>query len=169
MLCYCLPTTRPKAAPWRRKLPTYDATRPTAPRLPWRRKRRFPCSDAGLPGPGIASRLPQDIEDAIRQHGIRNSHLLSVAPTGTVSLAFADNASNGVEPPFSWTYTRRKREADGSKERVPGGRPRLALVPCAGGDVQRLPACTLLSARWRCRRRPCGDDGGGAAVWDTSF
>ena len=63
----------------------------------------------------FASRLPQDIQDAIRKHGIRNSHLLSIAPTGTVSLAFADNASNGIEPPFSWTYTRKKREADGSR------------------------------------------------------
>ena len=63
----------------------------------------------------FASRLPADIQAAIRQHGIRNSHLLSIAPTGTVSLAFADNASNGIEPAFSWGYTRNKREADGSK------------------------------------------------------
>jgi len=62
----------------------------------------------------FASRLPAALQQQIRQHGIRNSHLLSIAPTGTVSLAFADNASNGIEPPFSWTYKRRKREADGS-------------------------------------------------------
>ncbi len=62
----------------------------------------------------FASRLPGDIQAAIRQHGIRNSHLLSIAPTGTVSLAFADNASNGIEPAFSWGYKRNKREADGS-------------------------------------------------------
>lgn len=63
----------------------------------------------------FASRLPEDIQASIRQHGIRNSHLLSIAPTGTVSLAFADNASNGIEPAFSWTYKRNKREADGSR------------------------------------------------------
>ncbi len=63
----------------------------------------------------FASRLPDDIKAEIRRHGIRNSHLLSIAPTGTVSLAFADNASNGIEPAFSWGYTRNKREADGSK------------------------------------------------------
>ena len=63
----------------------------------------------------FASRLPADIQADIRQHGIRNSHLLSIAPTGTVSLAFADNASNGIEPAFSWGYQRNKREADGSK------------------------------------------------------
>ena len=61
----------------------------------------------------FASRLPADIQGDIRQHGIRNSHLLSIAPTGTVSLAFADNASNGIEPAFSWGYKRNKREHDG--------------------------------------------------------
>ena len=40
--------------------------------------------------------------------------MLAIAPTGTISLAFADNASNGIEPPFSWTYTRKKRMADGT-------------------------------------------------------
>ena len=62
----------------------------------------------------FASRLPDALKAAIREHGIRNSHLLSIAPTGTVSLAFADNASNGIEPPFSWMYKRKKRESDGS-------------------------------------------------------
>jgi ribonucleoside-diphosphate reductase alpha chain len=61
----------------------------------------------------FASRLPAALKDKIRARGLRNSHLLSIAPTGTISLAFADNASNGIEPPFSWTYTRRKRMADG--------------------------------------------------------
>ncbi len=58
-------------------------------------------------------RMPEEIRDAVRQHGIRNSHLLSIAPTGTISLAFADNASNGIEPAFAWVYNRKKREADG--------------------------------------------------------
>ncbi|KAB0583182.1 adenosylcobalamin-dependent ribonucleoside-diphosphate reductase [Ideonella dechloratans] len=62
----------------------------------------------------FASRLPQAVKDRIRTHGLRNSHLLSIAPTGTISLAFADNASNGIEPAFSWTYTRKKRMPDGS-------------------------------------------------------
>jgi len=70
--------------------------------------------DLYLSGGNFASRLPQPIKDAIRKHGIRNSHLLAIAPTGTISLAFADNASNGIEPPFSWTYTRKKRMADGT-------------------------------------------------------
>ena len=64
----------------------------------------------------FASRLPEDIKEDIRKTGIRNSHLLSIAPTGTVSLAFADNASNGIEPAFSWTYQRMKRMADGGRQ-----------------------------------------------------
>ena len=71
-------------------------------------------ADLYLSRGAFASRLPQHLRDKIRAQGLRNSHLLSIAPTGTISLAFADNASNGIEPPFSWTYTRRKREADGS-------------------------------------------------------
>jgi ribonucleoside-diphosphate reductase alpha chain len=70
--------------------------------------------DLYLSGGSFASRLPPEIKDRIRQHGIRNSHLLAIAPTGTISLAFADNASNGIEPPFSWTYMRKKRMADGT-------------------------------------------------------
>src|SRR4029079_14104678 len=70
--------------------------------------------DLYLSGGNFASRLPNEVKDAIRKHGIRNSHVLSIAPTGTISLAFADNASNGIEPPFSWTYTRKKRMSDGT-------------------------------------------------------
>jgi ribonucleoside-diphosphate reductase alpha chain len=62
----------------------------------------------------FASRLPPALKDKVRAQGLRNSHLLSIAPTGTISLAFADNASNGIEPPFSWSYTRKKRMPDGS-------------------------------------------------------
>ncbi|HEX5390112.1 MAG TPA: adenosylcobalamin-dependent ribonucleoside-diphosphate reductase, partial [Burkholderiaceae bacterium] len=80
-------------------------------------KGAFPVLDVAtyLEAGTFASRLPAELQQAIRTHGIRNSHLLSIAPTGTVSLAFADNASNGIEPAFSWTYTRKKREADGSQ------------------------------------------------------
>jgi ribonucleoside-diphosphate reductase alpha chain len=74
----------------------------------------FPALDveAYLAAPRFASRLPEAIRAAIRAHGIRNSHLLSIAPTGTISLAFADNVSNGIEPAFSWYYKRRKRMPD---------------------------------------------------------
>ncbi len=68
---------------------------------------------AGSSG-SFASRLPVALKDKIRAQGLRNSHLLSIAPTGTISLAFADNASNGIEPAFSWHYKRKKREPDNS-------------------------------------------------------
>ncbi|MCH7344620.1 adenosylcobalamin-dependent ribonucleoside-diphosphate reductase [Pelomonas sp. CA6] len=71
-------------------------------------------ADLYLSGGNFASRLPAWLKDKIRGQGLRNSHLLSIAPTGTISLAFADNASNGIEPAFSWSYTRKKRMADGS-------------------------------------------------------
>jgi ribonucleoside-diphosphate reductase alpha chain len=79
-------------------------------------KGSFPLLDAAqyLAAPRFASRLPESIKAAIGAHGIRNSHLLSIAPTGTISLAFADNASNGIEPAFSWFYKRRKRMSDES-------------------------------------------------------
>ncbi len=86
-----------------------------------RERGAFPLfnADLYLSGHGFASRLPQSIKDRIRAHGIRNSHLLSIAPTGTISLAFADNASNGIEPPFSWTYTRKKRMPNGGFKEYP--------------------------------------------------
>lgn len=77
-------------------------------------------ADLYLSGGSFASRLPAALKDKIRAQGLRNSHLLSIAPTGTISLAFADNASNGIEPAFSWAYTRKKRlpqsEGGGFKE-----------------------------------------------------
>ncbi|UZR28229.1 adenosylcobalamin-dependent ribonucleoside-diphosphate reductase [Methylococcus mesophilus] len=83
-------------------------------------KGAFPRFDAApyLASPFIAG-LPEPLRARIRKSGIRNSHLLSIAPTGTISLAFADNASNGIEPPYAWTYVRKKREADGSTREYP--------------------------------------------------
>lgn len=57
--------------------------------------------------------LPKDIQNDIEKFGIRNSHLLSIAPTGTISL-FAGNISSGIEPPFSLEYKRRTIMPDGS-------------------------------------------------------
>ncbi|MFN3438728.1 MAG: LAGLIDADG family homing endonuclease [Acidovorax sp.] len=88
----------------------------------------------------FASRLPESLKAAIHQHGIRNSHLLSIAPTGTVSLAFADNASNGIEPPFSWMYKRKKRESDGSTSEYAVEDHAWRLYRELGGDVDALPA-----------------------------
>jgi len=96
-------------------------------------------ADMYLSGGNFASRLPQDVKDAIRKHGLRNSHLLSIAPTGTISLAFADNASNGIEPPFSWVYTRKKRMADGTFKEYAVEDYAWRLYKHQGGDVSKLP------------------------------
>src|SRR3546814_9607660 len=45
---------------------------------------------------GFAARLPDTLKDAIREHGIRNSNQTSIASTGSITLAFADNASNAI-------------------------------------------------------------------------
>jgi ribonucleoside-diphosphate reductase alpha chain len=104
-------------------------------------KGAFPLLDVEkyLAAPGFASRLPERIKQRIKQHGIRNSHLLSIAPTGTISLAFADNASNGIEPPFSWFYFRNKRMNDGSKKSIQVEDHAWRLYRHHGGDVERLP------------------------------
>lgn len=96
-------------------------------------------ADLYLTGGNFASRLPEAIKEQIRKHGIRNSHLLSIAPTGTISLAFADNASNGIEPPFSYTYTRRKRQADGTFKEYAVEDHAWRLYKHLGGDVTQLP------------------------------
>ncbi len=88
---------------------------------------------------GFAKRLPKDIRNAIAKHGIRNSHLTSIAPTGTISLAFADNASNGIEPPFSWTYTRSKRMGDDSRQDFIVEDHAYRLYRLMGGDTSKLP------------------------------
>jgi ribonucleoside-diphosphate reductase alpha chain len=96
-------------------------------------------ADMYLSGTSFAARLPQDIKALIRKQGLRNSHLLSIAPTGTISLAFADNASNGIEPPFSWIYTRKKRMADGSLKEFPVEDYAWRVYKHAGGNVDDLP------------------------------
>ena len=56
--------------------------------------------------------LPEDIRDGIAQQGIRNSHLLAIAPTGTISL-LAGNVSSGLEPIFAASYARNVLTEDG--------------------------------------------------------
>lgn len=89
---------------------------------------------------GFAARLPDALKDSIRRHGIRNSHLTSIAPTGTISLAFADNASNGIEPAFAWSYQRVKRMPDGSKKEYAVEDHAYRLYRALGHDGASLPA-----------------------------
>lgn len=58
--------------------------------------------------------LPVDVQAVVRMKGLRNSHLISVAPTGTISLC-ADNVSSGCEPVYSYEYTRVIQDFDGSR------------------------------------------------------
>lgn len=101
----------------------------------------FPLFDAEkyLSG-AFTKRLPEHIREAIRLHGIRNSHLLSIAPTGTISLAFADNASGGIEPSFSWTYNRVKRMLDGSQQTYAVEEHAYRVYRALGHDLAKLPA-----------------------------
>jgi len=89
---------------------------------------------------GFAQRLPDALRESIRQQGLRNSHLLAIAPTGTISLAFADNASNGIEPPFAWTYTRRKRTPDGGIQDYAVEDHAYRRYRIEGGDMNHLPS-----------------------------
>ncbi|OIO61387.1 MAG: ribonucleoside-diphosphate reductase, adenosylcobalamin-dependent [Alphaproteobacteria bacterium CG_4_10_14_0_2_um_filter_63_37] len=59
--------------------------------------------------------LPDEIRKGILRHGIRNSHLTSIAPTGTISL-YADNVSSGLEPVFTFTYNRKILLPDGTHD-----------------------------------------------------
>jgi ribonucleoside-diphosphate reductase alpha chain len=106
-----------------------------------RERGAFPLfnADLYLSGGSFAARLPEETKSLIRKNGIRNSHLLSIAPTGTISLAFADNASNGIEPPFSWVYTRKKRMADGTLKEFPVEDHAWRRFRAAGGDTGKLP------------------------------
>tara|TARA_R110000744_G_scaffold341620_1_gene446813 strand:- start:4 stop:1278 length:1275 start_codon:yes stop_codon:yes gene_type:complete len=78
----------------------------------------FPLFEKEYLDSDFAKTLPDDIRKDIEKFGIRNSHLLSVAPTGTISLS-ADNVSSGIEPVFSHFYDRTIQTFDGPRvERV---------------------------------------------------
>ncbi|MBB4286013.1 ribonucleoside-diphosphate reductase alpha chain [Roseospira goensis] len=80
-----------------------------------REKGPFPLFDRDqyLQGETIRD-LDDDLRAGIAAHGIRNALVTSVAPTGTISL-LADNVSSGLEPVFSFTFTRAVLQPDGSR------------------------------------------------------
>ncbi|SDE20748.1 ribonucleoside-diphosphate reductase alpha chain [Rhodospira trueperi] len=80
-----------------------------------REKGPFPLFDRDkyLQGETIRA-LDEDLRAGIAKHGIRNALITSVAPTGTISL-FADNVSSGLEPVFSFSYTRAVLQPDGTR------------------------------------------------------
>lgn len=81
-------------------------------------KGSFPLYDAEryLRGQFVRT-LDDDVRDLVSRHGIRNSHLTSLAPTGTISMT-ADNVSSSAEPVYQW---RQERPVE-----LPGGVVRVA-------------------------------------------
>ena len=62
---------------------------------------------------GFMRTMPKELRDDIVKHGIRNSHLTSIAPTGTISYA-ADNVSSSIEPVIMYEGTRKMRGNSGN-------------------------------------------------------
>ena len=75
----------------------------------------FPLFDAEkfLERPFVLSRS-LDVQEKIRQYGIRNGVLLTIAPTGTTAI-YEGNVSSGLEPTFAWRYFRKVLQPDGSR------------------------------------------------------
>ena len=74
-------------------------------------KGRFPMYDSiEYPQSLYIQTLAPVVQEAIQKYGLRNSHLISIAPAGSISLT-ADNISSGIEPVFALT-TQRTIKAD---------------------------------------------------------
>jgi ribonucleoside-diphosphate reductase alpha chain len=91
--------------------------------------------DKYLQGEFIRS-LPEDIQNGIATYGIRNSHLIAIAPTGTISL-LAGNVSSGLEPIFAASYQRKVLTEDGT--------PKEFLLTDYAFDLWRATAGTSTS------------------------
>lgn len=95
--------------------------------------------------------LDQDVQELIFEHGIRNSHLTSIAPTGTISLV-ADNISSGIEPVFSYGFDRTIQTYEGPRvERVDDYGVRVFNVrgkTAAQCTVDEHLAVLLVASKW---------------------
>lgn len=105
-----------------------------------REKGSFPFfdRDAYLDSRFVRS-LPEDIRTGIAEHGMRNSHLTAIAPTGTISL-LADNVSSGIEPVFAFRHSRRVLDRDGEYEHFELEDYALRAWREHGNDSGDLPA-----------------------------
>ena len=99
----------------------------------------------------FVKKLDPDVQEAIATFGIRNSHLTSIAPTGTISLT-ANNISSGIEPVFSLSYTRTIQTSDGPKfETVDDYAYREWGISCITADqvtVQQHVAMLTTAQEW---------------------
>jgi ribonucleoside-diphosphate reductase alpha chain len=102
-------------------------------------KGAFPLFDreAYLAGETIQA-LDPEIRQAIAEKGMRNALVTSIAPTGTISI-FADNVSSGVEPVFSFQYTRSVLMPDGSRREEEVSDHAYRLFRRLKGDDAPLP------------------------------
>jgi ribonucleoside-diphosphate reductase alpha chain len=96
-----------------------------------------------LASPFVAS-LEPSLKDMILRHGIRNSHLLAIAPTGSISLV-AGAVSSGMEPAFGARYTRSIRSQDGSRQAVELTNHAVALWRQVRGRTDLPPAFIALA------------------------
>jgi ribonucleoside-diphosphate reductase alpha chain len=104
-----------------------------------RDKGAFPAfrSEPYLAAPFVR-RLPADVRSLIAKHGVRNSHLLAIAPAGTISL-LAGNVSSGLEPIFAGDYRRRVLGDDGQPQSVEVTDYAVKLWRERCGALGRLP------------------------------
>lgn len=90
-----------------------------------------------LAGDFISS-LPLDIVQAIHANGIHNSHLIAIAPTGSISL-LANNVSSGIEPVYALQAVRKIRQANGVVLAIPAQDYAAALFRKLHGEHASLP------------------------------
>ena len=104
-----------------------------------REKGAFPLFDREpyLAGESVRA-LEDDVRAAIARDGIRNALLTSIAPTGTISL-FADNVSSGIEPVFSYAYTRNVLMPDGTRREEQVSDHAYRLFRRLHGEAAALP------------------------------
>lgn len=104
-----------------------------------RERGSFPRLDTGRYLEGEPARtLPEDVRRGIARHGIRNSHLVAIAPAGTISL-LAGNVSSGIEPVFGARYWRTILDLRGSPVELEVVDPAWALWRALRGAAAGPP------------------------------